>query len=85
MIIADVQYSEIVLTNNKKIVMRVSLNEWEVKLPCEVFKRIHKYTIVNFNFVESNFLKRGKYFLEVKDWEEGVSISRRKFYSLKLK
>ena len=85
LIIADVQYSEIVLTNNKKIVMRVSLNEWEMKLPCEIFKRIHKSTIVNFNFVESSFINRGKYFLEIKDWEEGVSISRRKYYSLKLK
>lgn len=85
MIVADVQYSEIVLTNNKKIVMRVSLNEWEAKLPSEIFKRIHKSTIVNFNFVGSHFTEGGKYFLNVKDWEENLSISRRKYYLLKLK
>ncbi|MDA3861533.1 MAG: response regulator [Melioribacteraceae bacterium] len=82
---ADVQYSEIVVTNNKKLVMRVSLNEWELKLPGEIFKRVHKSTIVNFNFVEFHFTEKGKYFLKVKNWEESVSISRRKYYSLKFK
>ena len=85
LILADGQYSKITLINNQKFVMRVPLNKWESKLPSELFKRIHKSTIINFNFVESHFVDNGKYFLKLKNWGENVVISRRKYKLLKLK
>ena len=85
LILADIQYSIIVLSNNKQFVMRVSLNEWEAKLPSEIFKRVHKSTIVNLNFVESYYSEGRKFFIKLIDWEKGVAISRRKYTLLKLK
>lgn len=85
LILADIQYSQIILSNNKKFVMRVSLNEWESKLPVELFKRVHKSTIVNLNFVESHYSDGDKYFLKLIDWEESVAVSRRKYFLLKMK
>ncbi len=78
LIMADIQYTKIVLIDNKTFTMRVPLNEWESKLPSGIFKRVHKSTIVNFNFVESNFTNEGKHFLKIENWEGTIEISRRK-------
>ncbi len=78
LILADIQYSEIVLKDNTKITMRVSLNEWELKLPSEILVRVHKSTIVNFNFVKSKYTDAGKYYLIIDDLEEDIQISRRR-------
>jgi DNA-binding response OmpR family regulator len=84
LILADAQYSQIILENNKKITMRISLNQWEQKLPNEIFKRIHRSKIVNFNFVELLYLKANTHYLKLKNWDEKVSISRRRYNQLKL-
>lgn len=85
LIFADVQYSKIILSNNDAFLMRISLNNWESKLPHEIFKRIHRSTIINFNFVEAHYSNGSKYCLKVKNWDENISISRRKYSFLKLK
>ncbi|MBI9073476.1 MAG: LytTR family transcriptional regulator [Melioribacteraceae bacterium] len=78
LIFACAQYSEIILTGNKIFRMRVSLKEWESKLPSEIFRRVHRSTIVNINFVESHFQKRGQHFLRISNWVDNIEISKRK-------
>jgi len=51
-IIAERQYSNLWLNDNKRIIIRKSLNEWEKILPLQEFLRIHRKTIVNINYVE---------------------------------
>lgn len=84
LILADAQYSEVYLSNNEKFIMRVSLNEWELKLPNQLFKRVHRSTIINYDFVDSHYTTGDKYYFKIKNWEESIVISRRKYKLLKL-
>jgi DNA-binding LytR/AlgR family response regulator len=49
---ANRQYSNIVLKDEKKIVLRKSLNELESILNPKIFIRIHRSTIINIDFIE---------------------------------
>jgi len=51
-ITAERQYSNLWLNDNKRIIMRKSLNEWENIFPSGHLIRIHRKTIVNINYVE---------------------------------
>jgi DNA-binding LytR/AlgR family response regulator len=51
-ITAERQYSRIVLKDDKKIVLRKSLNEWENMLNSKIFIRIHRKTIINIEYIE---------------------------------
>lgn len=77
-IIAERQYSNVKLNNNKSIILRKALNDWERILPEKMFIRIHRKTIVNINQI--NYIARKKqYGLKVimKDASVEFEISRR--------
>jgi two-component system LytT family response regulator len=80
---ADV-YSEVSADNGEKFLLLKPLNEWEEKLPGKNFMRIHRSTIVNFEYVE----KVEKWFdysyrIHLRGIEEPFNISRR--YAARIK
>jgi DNA-binding response OmpR family regulator len=83
-ILAEVQYSQIILADNSKYIMRVSLSQWEKKLPNDILKRVHKSAMVNLNFVENMYKSEKNYYLKLKNWnEKDIAVSRRKYQLLK--
>lgn len=85
-ILASNQYSNILLENNKSILIRKSLGECEKILPAQKFLRIHRSTIINNEFIakiekfKTNMLK-----VFLKNDEEPYIISRRNASNLKAK
>lgn len=49
-VVAEGNYSFIYFDNKKELVLR-TLNDWEQLLPLKYFKRIHRSTIINLNFI----------------------------------
>ncbi|HGY55331.1 MAG TPA: response regulator transcription factor [Caldithrix abyssi] len=84
-IIAAGKYSYIFYADRKnKDLVSKTLLEWETILPPKYFIRIHRSTIINFEFVESvKKLKNYTYEVYLKGREEPFTISRR--YAAKLK
>jgi two-component system LytT family response regulator len=83
-ITADGDYSELVLADNKKILVLKSLKKWESQLPEKHFIRIHRGTIINIDYVEQ--LKawfQSSFKVYLKDMPEPLEISRR--YSARLR
>jgi two-component system LytT family response regulator len=83
-IVAERNYSYIFYDGKRKELISKTLSEWEKKLPEKYFVRIHRSTIVNFEYVEK-VKKRKNYTHEVtiKGIDEPFIISRR--YAAKLK
>ncbi|MGD8780126.1 MAG: response regulator [Ignavibacteria bacterium] len=80
---AENQYCNII-TDQEKYLVRKSLNSWMTILPDNVFKRVHRSTILNVDYI----LKIEKWFkntlrIVVKDYDETVNVSKR--YAAKLK
>ncbi len=47
-------YSEIKLSGEERgKLTNKTMNEWEERLPAEIFRRIHRFTIVNIDYIES--------------------------------
>lgn len=83
LIIAENQYCNIVV-DQKKYLVRKSLNSWMEILPGNIFRRVHRSTILNVNYI----LKIEKWFkntlrITLKDYEEPITVSKR--YAAKLK
>ena len=77
-ITTDGDYSELVLDDNKKIVVLKSPKKWESQLPLKHFFRIHRGTIINIDYVEQMktwFQSSFKVYL--KDLPEPLEINRR--------
>jgi len=83
-IVAERNYSYIIYDGNKKELISKTLSEWEKKLPDKLFVRVHRSTIINFEYVEK-VKKRKNYTHEVtiKGIDEPFIISRR--YAARLK
>jgi two-component system, LytTR family, response regulator len=83
-IVAERNYSYIIYDGKKKELISKTLSEWEKKLPEKFFVRIHRSTIINFEYVEK-VKKRKNYTHEVtiKGIDEPFIISRR--YAARLK
>lgn len=83
-IIAEGKYSFILHGENKKDLVSKTLREWENLLPDKYFVRIHRSTIVNFEFVEKvKKFSNNTYEVYVKSSDVPFKISRR--YATKLK
>ena len=77
-------YSEIYAGDNKKALLLQSLNEWENRLPEKQFVRIHRSTIINFEFIERVEKKMNFSFdVYLRGLAEPFAISRR--YAAKLR
>lgn len=80
------EYTNIYLTNSKKVVIRKSLREWEGVLPDTMFIRIHRSTIINFEHVDrvEKFYTRS-YMVYLKNIKQPFVISQRYLTKLKKK
>jgi len=79
-------YSEVLCSNKKKVLVHKSMSEWETRLPEAFFNRIHRTTIVNMEFVdrlEEWFNNSFRVYL--KGIEEPYVMSRRYVAKLKQK
>ena len=77
-------YSEVLITTKKKLLVHKSMSEWETRLPPTYFNRIHRTTIVNMEFVDRlEEWFNNSYRVYLKGIEEPYVMSRR--YVAKLK
>lgn len=83
-VVAEGKYSYIVHGNGKKDLVSKTLLEWEQVLPEKYFVRIHRSTIVNFEYVEKvKKCKNNTHEVYLKNIETPFIMSRR--YAAKLK
>jgi len=79
-------YSEVLCTNKKKVLVHKSMSEWETRLPATFFNRIHRTTIVNMEFVDRlEEWFNNSYRVYLKGIEEPYVMSRRYVAKLKQK
>lgn len=79
-------YSEVLCTNKKKVLVHKSMAEWETRLPDAYFNRIHRTTIVNMEFVDRlEEWFNNSYRVYMKGIEEPYVMSRRYVTKLKQK
>jgi DNA-binding LytR/AlgR family response regulator len=77
-------YTQLVLSTEKKIYQRKPMIYWETNLPSQKFVRIHRQTIVNVDFVEEvKKISSGRYSIKIKDINTVLMVSQR--YSKKFK
>ncbi len=77
-IIAEGNYSYIYYKNRKKDLISKTLQEWENLLPDDYFVRIHRSTIVNFEYVEQVKKRRNyTHLVYVRGIEKPFVMSRR--------
>ncbi len=83
-ITAQGEYCKVFLQSGKNLFIRKLLKQWEEYLPCEIFKRVHRSTIININYIEKieKWAKRS-YVVHLKNVDQNIVISER--YSSKLK
>lgn len=83
-IISDSVYTNVYCKDNKKILVRKLLKEWEETLPEKSFIRVRKSAIINLNSIK----KADKWFnntikIELKNFDKPIIVSRK--YSAELK
>lgn len=83
-ILAESQYSNILLENNHKILLRKSLNEWEQLLPEKLFVRINRSAIVNKDQIQKIKKVNNKYLLALNEEKNELIISRKYYDKLKI-
>lgn len=72
------EYSNVYLVNGKKIIVRKLLKEWEQILPENIFIRIHRSNIINFEFIEKiEKWNRRSYIVHIQNSESPLTISER--------
>lgn len=77
-------YTQIILSDDKKFVMRKPMKYWENKLPQEKFLRVHRQTILNIDFIEKvEPISSKRYVLKLKSVRAQIEVSQR--FSKKLK
>lgn len=74
---ANGAYTEIVLTDNKIIILSKSLGETEEMLPKELFERIHHSTLVNIQHINQYKKTTGSYIIMNNGDELNVSKSKK--------
>ncbi len=77
-IISEGNYTKVHLAESKKIIVRKNLTDWFKILPEKSFKRIHRSTIINLDYVEkiSNW-SSGSYIVYIKEISNPFIISQR--------
>jgi DNA-binding LytR/AlgR family response regulator len=77
-------YSQIILSDGKKILIRKSMKYWENKLPSKKFSRVHKQAIINLDFIEKvEPISSNRYSIKLTSVNGKIDVSQR--YSKKLK
>jgi two-component system LytT family response regulator len=77
-------YSEVVLADATKLLVRRPLKEWEARLPVRHFTRIHRSTIVNLEYVDRvEPWFNDSYQVYIRDTVDPLAVSRRHAARLK--
>ena len=75
---AENQYSNLILFNGNKILVRKSLSYWEKLLSDKKFVRIHRSTIINSFYLQKvERISNSSYQVQLQNTEEKLTISRR--------
>ncbi len=83
-ITASGEYSYIHTNNGREFITSKSLNEWEIKLPDQNFCRVHRSTIINFDYiVKIDHSITGTAEVILHGSSESIKISRNYFKRLK--
>lgn len=81
---SETPYVRFKLENGKSYIERGTLNEWELKLPIDIFIRVHRSSIVNTKFINKiERISKTSYVIHLENEEEPIVVSRR--YSSKVK
>ena len=71
-------YSEVLLNNGEKALMKKSLKSWEEVLPEKRFLRIHRNAIINISLIEKiETIFKGSYVVKLKNYPELIYFSQR--------
>lgn len=81
---ANGAYTEIVLTDNKKILLSKPLGETEEILPAEIFERIHHSILVNIHHINQYKKTTGSYIIMNNGDELNVSKSKKEQLLMRL-
>ena len=84
-IAANNQYTSVVLDDNRTVIIRRSITEWEFLLPENVFLRIHRSTIINTKFIDHIENIDNKHIVILKNTAKNLKISQRYFRKLNYK
>jgi len=80
---SDGDYSKVLLSDGRVIMMRRTLAEWEKTLPANLFMRIHRSFIVNLEKIsQTERLENGALKVYIKEIEEPLTAGRRKTVDL---
>lgn len=81
---ANTPYVLLKCINQKQTLIRETINNWEKKLPSNLFLRISKSVIINLDQINKmEKLSNNSYLILMKEENEPFTISRRYFYKLK--
>ncbi|MFC2086153.1 LytR/AlgR family response regulator transcription factor [Bacteroidota bacterium] len=84
LITASQDYTEILTTENKKYLTSKSMHEWEEKLPKQMFCRIHRSYIVNFEHIEKSVkYSSNTALIYIKGIDEPLKLSRSYYKKVK--
>ncbi len=81
---ANGAYTDIILVNNKNLLLSKSLGETEALLPAEIFERIHHSIIVNIRNINRFIKSNGSYLVMTNGDELNVSKSKKDQLLLRL-
>jgi DNA-binding LytR/AlgR family response regulator len=77
-------YSQAILSNGKKSLIKRSLKKWESLIPADIFIKVHRNYIINLNWIEKMETgTKGTYIINSKGYTEIITSSQR--YSQKLR
>jgi DNA-binding LytR/AlgR family response regulator len=83
-ITASGNYTNLHQEGGKVVLVRKTLSEWEEQLPENLFRRIHRSTIINIHCIEKmDKWSSGTYLIKIKGIEEKFNVSQR--YAAKLR
>ena len=79
-------YSSVCTTQMKEYLVLRTMNEWEERLPENIFCRIHRSYIINFNFIEkTKKLSSNSANIYLKGFEQPLKVSRNYYRRMKEK
>jgi DNA-binding response OmpR family regulator len=71
-------YTRLYFIEDKKFLLRKRMNYWENYLPKEEFKRIHRQTLINLNFIDKlEHLSSNRFSIILKNYPKSVEVSQR--------
>ncbi|MBI9072374.1 MAG: response regulator transcription factor [Melioribacteraceae bacterium] len=84
MILAEGDYTKVVTSESKKILIRKRLKDWEDSLPKNKFLKVHRSTIVNIDYITKiEKLDSRSFLIRVKGYEKAIPVSQRNATKLK--